>query len=394
MDEHERPSSDSTLEALPWAEPDLRERFDEPPSPPSGPVAPDGRRGPRWFVVAVVAALIGALAGAGTVTVLDDGSTTVIDSFGPNTSVLTQPKDIQGVLAKVQPGVAAIRTEGFRSGTFFPQEGAGTGVVVTADGEILTNAHVVAGARSIEVTLFGETEPRDANLIGADTGTDVALLKVEGVSDLPTVELGDSSELKVGDSVVAIGNALALPGRPTVTSGIVSALDRSIESLDGLIQTDAAINPGNSGGPLANADGEVVGINTAVIRGNAEGIGFAIAINRARIIADQIRAGGGSTAPTAFLGVQAVTLSDDVQGLAVDEGALLVAVVPDSPAGEAGLQEDDVVVRIGDAEVASADDLVKAVRSHEPDDRVEVEIVRGERRLTVDVVLGTAPLAP
>jgi putative serine protease PepD len=130
-----------------------------------------------------------------------------------------------------------------------------------------------------------------------------------------------------------------------------------------------------------------------VIRGNAEGIGFAIAISRVKIIADQIRA-GGTTAPTAFLGVQAVTLTDDVQGFSVDEGAILVAVVPESPADEAGLQEDDVVVRIGDAEITSADDLVKAVRSHEPDDRVEVEVVRGERRLTVDVVLGRAPLGP
>jgi S1-C subfamily serine protease len=360
-----------------------------PPVEPPPPSAATAVRGPRWLLIAIVAAVIGAAAGAGTVTAFDrDAPSTVVESFGNNTSVIAEPQDIQGVLAKVQPGVVAIRTEGFRSGAFFPQEGAGTGIVVSPDGEVLTNAHVVADAGTVEVVLFGETEPRRADLVGADRAADVALLRIRDVSNLPTVELGESAKLRVGDSVVAIGNALALPGRPTVTSGIVSALDRSIETLDGLIQTDAAINPGNSGGPLANADGKVIGINTAVIRGNAEGIGFAIAIDRVKIIADQLREGRGS----AFLGVQAVTLTDDVQGFSVDEGAILVTVVPGSPAAEAGLRENDVVVRIGDDDVASADELVKAVRSHEPGDRVEVAVVRGDDRLTVTVELGTAPV--
>jgi S1-C subfamily serine protease len=398
VDEPENPQREAALGPFKWSEPDLLDPVPvstpAPERPAEAPPAGAPRRGARWFVIAVVAAVIGAAVGAGTVTVLDDDGTTSLNTFGPNRSVLARPRDIQGVLARVQPGVVAIRTEGFRSGTFFPQEGAGTGMVVSPDGEVLTNAHVVAGAQSIEVTLVGETEPRPADLVGADTASDVALLKIRGASDLPVVQLGDSSALKVGDSVVAIGNALGLPGRPTVTSGIVSALDRSIETLDGLIQTDAAINPGNSGGPLANAHGEVVGVNTAVIRGNVEGIGFAIAINRVKIIVEAIRDGDGVSRQPAFLGVQTVTLTDEVQGVAADHGAILVAVVPGSPADAAGLQEDDVVTRIGDAEVEGADDLVRAVRSHEPGDRVEVTFVRGDQTRTVTVELGTAPVQP
>ncbi|HYE79453.1 MAG TPA: trypsin-like peptidase domain-containing protein, partial [bacterium] len=210
------------------------------------------------MAVALMAAFIGALAGGGVVAVVDDegqnGTTT--SSFGRNSSVIARPQDIQGILEKVQPGVVAIRTEAFRGGGRFdleprPVRGAGTGIILSPAGEILTNAHVVSGATTIRVTLFGETEARLADPLGLDTGADVAVIKLRQTSGLENraVKLGSSSSLKVGDHVVAIGNALALPGGPTVTTGIVSALDRTLESdeqLSGLIQTDAAINPGNS----------------------------------------------------------------------------------------------------------------------------------------------------
>src|SRR5436309_14143850 len=169
-------------------------------------------------------------------------------------------------------------------------------MILTADGEVLTNAHVVDGATDIEVTLIGERTARAADVVGVDTTADVALIKIRNASGLPTVKLGSSADLRVGDSVVAIGNALDLGATPTVTEGIVSALNRSIdapdESLAGLIQTDAAINPGNSGGPLVDAKGEVVGIDTA-IAGDAQNIGFALAIDNVKPIVDDLRADRG-----------------------------------------------------------------------------------------------------
>ncbi|TMK87728.1 MAG: trypsin-like serine protease [Actinobacteria bacterium] len=246
-----------------------------PPNPSSFPAAPAR---PRSWMAAVVAAavLAGAGAGAGVSAVMHDSSTktvTVPAGLSKNSSVIAQPSDVQGILAKVGPAVAYVRTQNFSPGTFFPSGGAGTGIVLTSDGQLLTNAHVVSGATSIKVTLGNDTQSHDARVIGVDTTHDLALVKINGVTNLPTAQLGNSSDLKVGDSVIAIGNALNLQGGMTVTEGIVSALNRSIdagsdggrgsESLGGLIQTDAAINPGNSGGPLVNAAGQVVGINTA-----------------------------------------------------------------------------------------------------------------------------------
>jgi putative serine protease PepD len=205
---------------------------------------------------------------------------------GIDRSLRATPSDIRGVLAKVEPAVVLIRAEG----------GAGTGMILTPDGEVLTNAHVVDGASSITVTLSGQSRSQPAELLGADPVADVALVKMNDVSHLPTVSLGSSGAAEVGDSVVAIGNALDLEGGLTVTKGIVSALDRTIgdedETLQGLIQTDAAINPGNSGGPLVSAAGEVIGMNTAVA-GDAQNIGFALAIDRVKPVFDRLRHGSG-----------------------------------------------------------------------------------------------------
>jgi serine protease Do len=302
--------------------------------------------------------------------------------------------------------VVAIRTQAFDPRDVFrrvPQQGAGTGMIVSADGEVITNRHVVPdGTTTIKVTLDGERDARDADVVGRSTKTDVALLKIRDAKNLPTVVLGDSDKLFVGDGVVAIGNALALPGGPTVTEGIVSALGRELEDDEGtlgnLIQTDAAINPGNSGGPLVNADGEVVGINTAVIQtaGNelAQNLGFAIAINTIKPEIADIRAGKASTSSGAYLGVQSQTLTPQIAdqfGFSTDRGAILAAVVPDSPAGQAGLRRGDVITRFDGRNIETAEQLVDAVNTHKPGDRVEVVFKRGEDEQRATVALGSRP---
>jgi S1-C subfamily serine protease len=277
-------------------------------------------------------------------------------------------------------------------------------MILTPDGEVLTNAHVVKGATTINVTLFHETQARAADVVSADPAADVALLKIRGASGLATVKLGDSDKLRVGDDVIAIGNALALPGGSTVTEGIVSALGRSIsdpsEQLSNLIQTDAAINPGNSGGPLANAAGEVVGMNTAVIQGTpsgdaiAQNIGFAIAANTFKQTIAQLRKGGPASA-SAFLGVSTITLTPDIKqryGLGVDKGAVVTEVVPGSPAENGGLVPGDVVTKFGAKDVASAEDVLAVVREHKPGDKVAIVWQRGDRQLTGTITLGSRPV--
>ena len=264
------------------------------PAPPPPAAAAGAGPGARvWVVLVAVAAVVGALVGAGSYAVVervrDNDAGAIVRGTGraasqppgPNVSLAGKPLDIQGVLDKVQPSVVAIRVESAGS------RGAGTGMILTADGEVLTNNHVVEGATKIEVTLNGESAPRPADLLGAEPDADLALLRIRGASGLPPAELGSSAAARVGDDVVAIGNALALPGGPTVTEGIVSAKDRTLaeEGLDGLIQTDAAINPGNSGGPLVNAAGEVIGIVTAILgtpeKSAFSGIAFAVPIELA-----------------------------------------------------------------------------------------------------------------
>jgi putative serine protease PepD len=205
------------------------------------------------------------------------------------------PLNVADVVAKVEPAVVSIEVQisrGVRSGV-----AAGSGLILTPDGDVLTNAHVVEGATAIRVNLVGESSARSATLVGADAQADLAVLHIAGARDLPTAPLGKSADLRVGDDVVAIGNALALTGGPTVSRGIVSALNRSLDTdtgtMSGLAQTDTAISSGNSGGPLVNALGQVVGINTAVATSTrsttAENIGFAIPVDRAVPVVQRLR---------------------------------------------------------------------------------------------------------
>jgi len=271
------------------------------------------------------------------------------------------------------------------------QQGAGSGFIVSSDGVIYTNAHVVAGAEEVKVTL-DDGRTLTGTVLGVDEDNDLAAVKVDA-TDLPTVPIGRSSDLRMGDPVVAIGNALALEGGPTVTAGIVSALDRTIDTSNGehlthLLQTDAAINPGNSGGPLVNAAGEVVGINTAAA-GNAENVGFAISMDHANSVLEGLRT--GEVAPRPFLGVQTVEIDElarEQLGVTATEGALVVGVVPGSGAEAAGVRTGDVITAVGDTPVHDPDDLSDALASAAPGDVVDVHVQRGDDSITLRATLG------
>lgn len=296
------------------------------------------------------------------------------------------------VVERVRPGVVNITAA---SGP--GQEGVGSGFIVDPAGVVVTNFHVVRNARTIRV-LTSEGERLDARPIVADPSADLAVLKVDA-EGLPTVTLGDSDQVRLGESVVALGFALALEGGPSVTAGIVSAKGRNIEAgagddtltLEDLIQTDAAINPGNSGGPLVDLAGRVVGINTAGVQAAAaENVGFAIAINRAKPIIQ--RAIENPDARLAFMGVVTRDVTPLVAaevGLPVEEGALVMDLTSGGPAERAGIEQGDVIVRIGDRDVADNNDLLEGILAHDPRDTVEVEVVRSDgSRETLSVTLG------
>jgi putative serine protease PepD len=306
----------------------------------------------------------------------------------------------EAVAAKTTPSVVFVQIEQLRFDPYTGRTvaravGNGSGVIIRPDGYILTNNHVVAGADRLVVTIGAEDVT--ATVVGADPSTDLAVVKVDRVG-LPAAEIGSSSNLRVGQPVVAIGAPWGL--EKTVTAGIISALGRSsvAESASGLtaytslIQTDAAINPGNSGGALCDAQGRVIGINTLIqsTSGAFAGIGFAIPIDFAMGVADEIIATGRATHP--FLGVATATIDRSTAerfGLPVSAGAYVQSVVRGSPAEAAGIQPGDIIVRIGDATIESVEDVFAAVRSHKVGQRVEVEVVRGTKRVTLEATLAS-----
>jgi S1-C subfamily serine protease len=351
-------------------------------------------------MAAVTGGVVGALVAGLVVAAVKDKPASPGRSitYSANTSKIARTGDIQEILAKVEPAVVSIRTRTLSLGDFLkpvPGEGAGTGFVIGSDGVIVTNNHVVAGAQSIEV-VFADERKMPARVLGRDPTTDLAVLKVD-VSDLPIAALGDSSVLKVGDDVVAIGNAHALEGGPTVTRGIVSAEDRTITAENGVrlehvIQTDTAINPGNSGGPLVNSAGEVVGINTAVA-GDAQNIGFSIAINAAKPVIEELRQGTTRSRP--FLGVKMFSVTPSIaQELAIksQSGALVADVTAGSGAEVAGLRNGDVITSIDGKEVKAAEDVTSAVNTHKPGDEIKVTYSRGDQTTEATVKLGERPV--
>ena len=312
--------------------------------------------------------------------------------------------DIAGVVEKARPAVVSVVSEVVAEDFFgrtFRDSQSGSGVIFDPRGYILTNNHVVEGARAVTVTLDDGTQ-FEAKVTGADQLTDLAVLKIEG-QGFPSVALADPSRVKAGDWVIAIGNALALPGGPTVTVGVVSALDRAFSlrsnvQLYGLIQTDASINPGNSGGPLLNLDSEVIGISTAVTREDTagrgvEGIGFAVGMDTAIPVAQQLIEKG--RVQWAWLGVLLADLDPEEAsqvGVPIREGVLITGIVRDGPAWEAGARRGDVVVSMGGESVSTVRDLIRLLRQeHAAGDQVELKVFREKREISLDATLGERP---
>ncbi len=301
--------------------------------------------------------------------------------------------DVKAVLAAVAPTVVQIEIE-TSDGVF--GGGQGTGFIISSEGQVVTNAHVVENATDIQVMLY-DGSVLEAELVQQDPTRDLAVLQIEG-EDLPAARLGLSADVEVGDEVLAIGNALGLGDTPTVTTGIVSALERELQlsgsRLTRLIQTDAAINPGNSGGPLVNANGEVIGVNTA-IAGNAEGIGFAISIDHARPVIETLQTGEVPKRPLLGVNIIDVEMLDETSrnqydiSEEVEQGVVIVALVEDGAANAAGLNIGEVVTEFDGKEIKSVQDLVAAVRDSEIGRIVKVTVISNDGTVRkVNVELG------
>jgi putative serine protease PepD len=360
--------------------------------PPTATLPPQPRkqRGMAAVVVtAVIAGLVGGGAGFGGAYALlgDRPGTSLSSSPQGSNAVNAAPGTVTAAAQTVLPSTVDIRAT-------LPQgEAEGSGVVLTANGDILTNNHVVAGSRELSVTLQDGSE-HPATVVGTSPSYDIAVIRLQGASGLTAAALGDSSSLQVGQPVVAIGSPRGLTG--TVTTGIVSAFDRTVtvQGEDGQavvyngLQTDAPINQGNSGGPLVNLDGQVVGINSAIETAGGQsagsiGLGFAIPIDQARRVAEEIMNSGTATKPV--LGVQGSI------GATSDDGAQIAAVQPGSPAEVAGLRAGDVVTKVGDAPVADFADLMARVGAHPPNEQVALTVTNGGAERTVNVTLGSQP---
>ncbi|MFM1776924.1 MAG: hypothetical protein RLZZ260_491 [Actinomycetota bacterium] len=353
----------------------------------------------RRFGLVLIAAVFGLFGGIIGTYIAQDANLVDLQSNDSSSQITSAPivvssdenelteSTIAKVAARLANSVVTISTtveEDFGGG-----RGVGTGVVLTSDGQILTNAHVVEDASEVVVRFAGETEPRVAKILASDLGNDLALLKIDATG-LVAATFAKPGSVQIGDAVIAIGYALALDGGPTVTSGIVSALKRTIETdsgaLNSLIQTDAAISSGNSGGPLVNLKGEVVGINTAVARGDstsaANNIGFSISVDEVLIVVEQLRKqASGVVRDDGFLGVGLAAREDGGQG------AIITDVQADSPADKAGILIDDVVLAVDGEPIDGQAGLVAAIRDAEPGQTVKIEILRDGKRLTFEATL-------
>ncbi len=369
-----------------------------PPQPWSGPVPPAAGRPPLTGArLAVLVGLVSAVVAALVTSLVFVAAGSPRSSQPAASAAPGAVPDVAGILDETEASVVSVHTgEGDPSALF---GGAGTGVIISDDGLVLTNAHVVNATGGITLTLADGTEVQ-AELVGSMPDDDVALVQiVNPPADLRAATLGSSDALAVGDAVVAIGNALNLGGRPTVTTGILSAKDRTIQApnltLRNLLQTDAAINPGNSGGPLLNAAGEVVGINTAIIS-DAQNIGFAIPIDKVRPLIDDIRDGKATiTLDTAFLGVSSTSVADTssatLEEYSVDAttGAFVQEVQDGSPAAAADLRVGDVIVAVDDEPTATSSDVVAAIREHQPGDTITITVERRGERLDLEATVGS-----
>lgn len=319
---------------------------------------------------------------------------------GPGGMVRVVPEEsvVINVVKQVRPAVVNINTESQVQTMFgvFPQQGAGSGVIVRPDGYILTNNHVVQGATTIKVTLIGG-KALTGRIIGRDPLADLAVIKVDSKDALPAARLGNSGALQVGQLAIAIGNPFGLGS--TVTTGVVSALNRNIELpnlvVENLIQTSAAINPGNSGGALVDSSGSVIGVNTAIIP-NAQGIGFAIPSDVARVEMEQLIANGRVIRP--WIGVvyggEVDPQSGRAYGLGTDHGVVVREVNVDSPAAKAGIQPRDIITEVNGERVDSWNDFVRDIVTKKVGDTVKLTVVRNGASKTLSVALTERPAEP
>lgn len=402
-------------------EPDFRETPDKPEAvlppveqsntvPVNAPNAPY-RRHNRRIVMVIIAILLCFGAGIGGATLYsalnrnNGASVTERQTLANdgNKIVTQEEEDTAGVVEKVAPSVVSIvtKSQSMSLDGLQQEEGAGTGIIVGKDGYVMTNKHVVSGTDTVGVVLADGTTYNDVKVLGLDPLNDVAFLKIPGVSNLPAAELGDSTSVRVGQKVVAIGNSLG-QYQNTVTSGIISGTGRpisaqageAVENLTDLIQTDAAINPGNSGGPLLNLQGQVIGINTAIIEG-AQGIGFSIPISSTKGILKGVLAGG--PVQRAYLGINYIAITADVAkhyDLPVKKGAYVfnakegqATVISGGPADQAGIKEKDIITKVGAIEVGDRGGVSSLVSEYAPGDTIEVTVLRGGQSMVVKVKL-------
>jgi S1-C subfamily serine protease len=300
------------------------------------------------------------------------------------------------VVEKVTKSVVNINTVRLLHDYYYqvhPVQGMGSGVIIDPKGHIITNHHVIAGAEKIDVAL-ASGEVLSGKLVGTCASEDVAVLKVDG-DNLPTAELGDSDQLRVGQTVFAIGNPFGLAGGPSVTKGVISAVKRSIRSerglIENLVQTDASINPGNSGGPLVDVQGRVVAINEAIVP-FAQGIGFAIPVNSVKKCASDIITHGRVLRP--WLGVSGLSVTPEIASyysLPVKRGALIADVMAGSPADKAEMRRGDIIIGFGDKAINSIDELVKEVQRRKIGEKTKVLMLRGVEKWMADVILEKTP---
>lgn len=369
------------------------------------------KTGVKIFLLGFLGAVVACALAFGVYSALGKNSSSVtLGSDGSGTNITVTGDDAtlaEAVAQKALPSVVNInvytasqsQAQGFmRSSSTqeYTQSSLGSGVILSDDGYILTNYHVLEGADKLQVVASGGEY--EAKVVGTDPSSDLAVIKIEA-SGLPAVEIGSSSDLVTGEWVMAVGSPFGL--EQSVSTGIVSAVSRSSSSLysseseaiyTNMIQTDAAINPGNSGGALVDKNGKLIGINTLIAStsGSSSGVGFAIPVDYAMKIAEQIIA--GQTPSHAQLGVSLTTVNSSVAArynLPVSEGAYVTRVTSNSGASKAGIAEGDIITKVGDSKVTSASDLIIAVRSHNPGDTVSVTFNRSGSEQTVDVVLGT-----
>lgn len=362
----------------------------------------------KLLIIVISVAFISGILGAtlSSVILRKIPSTTIQQS---KQVVIDQQTAVANVAKKVGPSVVSIVSstssiDPYTGQASMMKDGAGTGIVMTKDGLIMTNKHVVEGGQNFNVYTSDNTEYKNAKILAVDPSNDIAFLKIDA-KDLVPAELGDSDKVEVGQSVVAIGNALG-QFQNTVTTGVISGKSRPIttsganggsETLTNLFQTDAAINPGNSGGPLVDIEGKVIGINTAVA-GNAEGIGFAIPINDAKNVLNSVVKTGKIIRP--YIGVRFITLNEEISkanNLSSNKGALIyargnqLAVIPGSPADKAGLVEGDIILKIDGTEISETNSISSVIAKKKPGDKVEVVYIRDGKQAKTTLTLSEAP---